>query len=312
MKIFDKTTIENFSLKVDEEVVQNSLSIFSFIIEKSMEEFTKNNAFITTNFDLQIVNEFYSGAVLPNSRIDFLLILKSPQLELNTSKLLNNKFKSFWTRLKYAWKNRKKKKKKKKDKYINNNKEIRQIDKSKYNISNFCLDFLNHLSNNLEKDCIVTLSNGIIEIGGHRLPFSCRIFPVFDRGETYNFYLVSKNKFFNIDFKNRGQYLQELIDTYGDRYIELCQVFSGLYYNLTQSRPNALFIESLIANLPKDAFFYETTYESFVFAVNYLTNKKQSEFFSITNTNTKLIEEKLCGATALEISSFMKNLQKYL
>ena len=314
MKIFDKATIENFAQKVDEEVVETSLSTFSFITEQSMEDFKKSNAFITANYELAVANEFCSGAVLPNSRIDLLLILKSPQLELNTSKLLNNKFKSFWTRLKHAWKNRKKKskKRKKKDKYIAKTKEVRQIDKAKYNISNFNMDLLNHLSNHLEKDCVVSLGGGVIEIGGQRLPFSCRIFPVFDRGGTYNFYLDSRNKFFNIDFQKRELHLEELVETYGERYLELCQIFSGLYFNLTQARPNALFIESLVANLPKDAFFYDSVYESFVFAVNYITNTKQSNFFAITNTSTRLIDEKLCGVTALEISSFMKNLQKYL
>ncbi|MBR4407229.1 MAG: hypothetical protein IKT27_02845 [Clostridia bacterium] len=310
MKIFDKATIENLSLSVDEEVVQNSLSIFSLIIEKSISDLAKSNALITPNFELQTINEFYTGAILPNSRIDLLLILKNPQLEINTSKLLENKMKSFWTRLKYAWKNRKKKKKK--QKYIQKTKSIKAVDKSTYNISHFSLDLLNKIANNIEKDCIVTLNNGILEIAGQGLAFSCRIFPVFDRGGTYNFYLTNKNKFFNIDLQNRDSYLEELLENYGDRFTELCRVFSSLYYNFSSTRANSLFIESLIANLPKDAFSGASLYQSFVFAVNYLTNKKQSELFAITDVNKRLSSEKLCGVSSLEISSFMKNLQKYL
>lgn len=310
MAIFDKTAIENFAIKVDEKVKETTFSTLSFAIQNAIDELAKKNAMISKNIELIPVNEFFSGAVLPNSKLDVLLVLKSPQLEFNTVKLVNDKLKSFWLRVKEAWKNRKKKKKK--DKYINKIKTEELATNENYNFRFFAVDFINCIANNITNTSVVNYKNGVFEIMGEEFPFTCRIFPVIDKTGSYNFYEPKKNKFINIDFQSRHKNLEVLYSNYGEDFLELNQIFSAVYFNIFSSLPNSLYIESLIANLPKETFDQKTIYGRFIFAVNYFINKKSSDFFAITDTNKKIYEEILCDTTLPQISSFMKNLQKYL
>lgn len=311
MKIFDKTTIENFAQKVDDKVVNNSLSILSLILENSMQLLQTRNPFLGQNFEFNLVNEFYSGAIVPNSLMDIFLILSSPQLELNTVELVQNKFKSFFIKFKYFW-SKNQKSKKKKQKYINKIEEFNQQKKKKYNINNFNLDLLDAISKNISTKNIVSLSGGVLYLEGDEFPFTIRIFTVIKKYGSYNFYIPSKNKFYNIDFKERSANLEALLNSYGEKYLELCRIFGSIYYNLYNENPNALFIESLIANLPKDVFKSKNVYERFVMSANYFVNSKIHELFSIIDTTKQIFQEELCGTDLLKISTFFKDLEKYL
>ena len=310
MAIFDKSTIENFAGEIHDEVVDSALSTFSFILGNAMQDFAKANALVGSEYEILPINEFFSGAVLPNSKVDLLLILKSPQLELNTSKIIKNKAKSLWTRLKFSWRNRKRRKKK--DKYITKIKVDPRLDRDKYTLYHFGIDLVEHISKHIPKECVVALYNGVLEIGGQGLAFPCRIYPVIDKGETFNFYQVRKNKFINIDLGKRAVHLQELLEIYGERYLQLVKIFMAVYYNINSHMPNAIFVESLVANLPKDAFLSDDIYERFIFSVNYLFNTKQNELFSIRNTSKRLLADELTQISNMEYTEFLKSLQKLL
>jgi len=312
MSIFDKSTIENFATKASDEVVNNSLSHLSLIIENAMSEISKKNAFITTNFELLPVNEFASGAILPNSKLKVLLVLESPQLELNTASLIKNKWKAFWIRIKNAWQSRKKRKK---DKYINSiSQQLNKISKENYNIPTFLLDLVNSISHFITSENLVSVSSGVIDIVGDDFPFAIQIIPAINKSGSYNFYSTAKNKFINIDFQKRFDNITRLVEVFGEKYLKLCQIFSGIYYNIYRQFPSAIFIESLVANLPDKIYQDEKggIYQNFVFACNYLVNSKVSEMFAITDPSKKIYEEYLCFISLIEINNFMKDLQKYL
>lgn len=313
MSIFDKNTIENFAQKASDEAVNNALSHLSCVLENALEEISKNNPYITKNYEILPINEFFSGAVLPTSKLQVFLVLESPQLELNTMSLIKNKWKSFCLRVKNAWSSRKKKKK---NKYLNtiNSQELKIKGKENYDFPAFSLDLVNSISHFITIENVVSVNNGIIEIIGGDLPYTINIFPVINKSGSYNFYSSSKNKFINIDFQHRFENVNKLLDIFGEKYLQLCQIFSGIYYNIYRQMPNAIFIESLVANLPNK--IYDTPddeiYGSFVFACNYLINTKASELFAITDPANKIYEEELCQTSIIQLSTFMKDLQKYL
>ena len=121
MIVFSKEVIENFAKPVSEEVVNLAYSNLSFIIDNAISELKKINPFIIS-YEIIAANEFFSGAILPNSQLTVFLAIDSPQLELNTINTHKNKFKNFFIRVKQVWKEQKKKKH---HKYINNEQDIK-------------------------------------------------------------------------------------------------------------------------------------------------------------------------------------------
>ena len=86
-----------------------------------------------------------------------------------------------------------------------------------------------------------------------------------------------------------------------------------LYFNVMNIVPNAVFIESLVANLPAIAFASEKSiYENFVFSVNYLLNSELSNLFSITDPQLKIFNDKACETTVMDMNSFFKALLKII
>ena len=100
MKVFDKGTIEGFAHSVDDEVVNRSIVESIQLISVVLEDLKKNNSYINTQCEFMLVNEFKSGAVLPNSVLEIFVAINAPQIELNTIKLTKNAWYSFKNRIK--------------------------------------------------------------------------------------------------------------------------------------------------------------------------------------------------------------------
>lgn len=309
MVIFDKNTIESFANKVDDEVVETALSNLSFILTNAINDIRKRNPYISENFEILKINEFYSGAILPNSSLDVMLVLNSPQLEFNTVKLIKKKFSTFVNRLKFSLKNSKKTKKR--DKYIATSTENLNKEKTNYTIPIFEKDLLNAVANYITPMTIVSINNGVLQINGEDLAFKVNIFPVINKFGSYNFYLYNKNKFLNIDYKNRFEILEYMQKNFGEKFINLIRIFNALYFNLYGNCANSLLIESLIFNLPDETYNKNTNYEMFVFAVNFLANSKISSLISITDFSKKIFQDKLCSASVLDIVNFIKDIKKF-
>ncbi|MDD4815785.1 MAG: hypothetical protein PHQ62_01425 [Clostridia bacterium] len=309
MIVFDKNTIESFAQKVDDEVIENSLSSLSIILNSAMSDIRKRNPYISENFEIFPVNEFYAGAVLPNSNIDVFLVLNSPQLEFNTVKLIKNKVGTFLSRLKISWNNSKKKKKK--DKYIKTFEPNQEQTKNIYNIPTFEKDLVNAIANYITPLSVVSILNGIIQIKGEDLAFNVNIFPVINKYGSYNFYQYNKNKFLNIDYKYRFKHLDEMEEAYGEKFTDLLRIFNALYFNLYEHNANSVLVESLIFNLPEETFNKKTNYEMFVFAINFIANSKVSKFLSISNPEKNMLQDNLISTPVLDILNFVKDIKKY-
>lgn len=314
MNVFDEGTIESFATKVDSEIIENALNSLNVIIDNAVSDIKKGNAFIVGNSEIIPINEFCSGAVSPNSTLDVLLVLTSSQIEFNTVKFNKNKLKNFWNKVKYAWKHRKddsrrsRKRRRKKTEKI----EITFKDKSKYDINQFNQDLLNSIVNYISDTTICSVENGVVIITGESLSFKTRIFPVINKFGSYNYFKVSKNKFINLDFKNRFKIIDDMIEQYGEKYLSLIRIFNALYFNIYGTSPNQIFIESLIFNLPQEAFLKNTNYETFVFAINYFLNSNLNSLKSCVDLSKKIYEENLIGMSLANIVDFFNNIKKYL
>lgn len=317
MKVFDEGTIKSFAVSVDYEIIENALNSLNIIIDNALSDIKKNNAFLVGNCEILPINEFYNGAVSPNSTLDVLLILTSSQLEFNTVKFNKNKFKNFWNKIKYAWKHRKDDSRRSRRSRRRKQKQVKKIeivlkDKTKYDMYEFKQDLLNSIVNYISPTTICSIESGVIKINGESLPFKTRIFPVINKFGSYNYFLERKNKFINLDFKDRFKIINEMTENYGEKYLAILRIFNALYFNIYNTSPNQIFIESLIFNLPREAFLKKSDYETFVFAVNYFININLNNLKSCVDPTKKIYEDTLSGISLINIVDFFNNLKKFL
>ena len=314
MKIFDKGTIESFAIGVDFDIIDNAFLTLTAIIDNALLDLKKDNVFIIGTSEIMPINEFYTGAISPNSTLDVFLILTSSQLEFNSIKINKNKLKGFFNRVKIAWQDQKNNKKKKRwlRKAENNsdNQLTKISDKNKYHIFDFNKDLLNMIARYITQTTICSLEKGVITINGESLPFKTRVIPVINKFGSYNFFLENKSKFINIDFKNRFKNLDQMIEKFGNNFLALLRIFNTLYFNLYNESPNQIFIESLLFNLPNDVFFKDSNYKSFVFATNFLINTNLLTLNSITDSK-KIYEDELCGTDIRQIKDFLNKIRRY-
>lgn len=311
MNVFNEGTIESFATNVDNEIIDDALKKLYLIIDNAVSDLKKGNAYLTGNCEIIPINEFCSGAVSPNSMLDVLLVLTSSQIEFNTIRYDRNRLKKFWNKVKYAWQHRKdnEKRNKKKEKI---KLSLNISDKNKYDIHQFEKDLLNSLVNYLSKTTICSIENGIIKINGDSLPFKTRIFPVINKFGSYNFFSENKNKFINWDFKNRFKNIEQMYSKFGEKYLALLRIFNTIYFNIYGFSPNQMFVESLILNLPDEAFDKNTNYEAFVFAINYFLNINLNSLISCTDNNKKIFEDEMCGISLNKIIEFINSIKKLI
>lgn len=311
MNVFNEGTIESFATNVDNEIIDDALKKLYLIIDNAVSDLKKGNAYLTGNCEIIPINEFCSGAVSPNSMLDVLLVLTSSQIEFNTIRYDRNRLKKFWNKVKYAWQHRKdnEKRNKKKEKI---KLSLNISDKNKYDIHQFEKDLLNSLVNYLSKTTICSIENGIIKINGDSLPFKTRIFPVINKFGSYNFFSENKNKFINWDFKNRFKNIEQMYLKFGEKYLALLRIFNTIYFNIYGFSPNQMFVESLILNLPDEAFDKNTNYEAFVFAINYFLNINLNSLISCTDNNKKIFEDEMCGISLNKIIEFINSIKKLI
>lgn len=317
MAKIDKSIIIGFTETVGVEEAENAVDLMVSVIENALQKLSGTNSFVSKKFEIVAVNDFYSGAILSSSYMEFLLVVNNPEIQLNTQKLMQNGWKKFTTRLKFAWKNRKKNKKlsrrqkRKLEKQKRGEEEKFLFEKvENYNINHFLVDFSRSLSEFVTTKDVVRRGYSEIVVEGEEIPFKTVIKPVFKKDENvFLQYNPSKNKFFELNLQQHNENLDVLYENYGEVAVnDLIKIFAGLYQTLMDKHPNPMFIESLVANLPHQAFVNESTYENFVFAVNYLVNIKSHNLFSINNPSLKIYADDLCGVNLVDINNFFKKL----
>ncbi len=310
MGVFDKQTIIGFTKDIDNEIIEENYSRLLQILSSVMSDLSKKNAIIGSDTEVVPINEFANGAITPVSNLDVFLVIKSPQIELNTIKITKNKFKSFWERLKFAWKkSRIRKKRKKRNKKLNDQTTITAQLKGKYDLNVLCLDLVNNISNYITPLTIVSVTNSIVSITGDDFTFPVNIYPAIKKGNKYSVYNKILNKFYEYDFNQRFDNLREKAEGKEDKVLSLIKIYNMLYYNLYSKPLYQPFVESLIYNLPENTFDGEDIYEIFIRSINFYNNARWQDCASILDKSITMFKDERLNMSLYETLDFIKNVK---
>lgn len=307
-RIFSQQTIESFATPCSEEVAGSLVGFITSQLDEILSLLSKKRPVISNNYYYKIVGEFENGATNVNSQLDLFIVFNAPQLELNTVKIVNNKFITFWNKVKFAYINSKKKKKSRKKK-IKEQKEI-IIAENKYTVANLKQDLVKEFLQRLDDKCYVcTNVHGIKLIIREYFGIDVNIYPVLENGDKFQLYNSYNNSFFTIDFKNREEKLKKKIENTSEIFILLVRVFNCLYFNLNNSNyMNQILIESLLYNCPDSLFVGDSFYEVFLKILNYLYNSNLKKFKSILDDKENIFNCNLINESPINIQNFIKEI----
>lgn len=311
MRVFNQEVIESFAEPCSEEVSTSALEWAENTLTEVIEEIRLKRPVVSVDYTYFLTGDFFTGATTVNSQIDIYLCLKSPQLELNTMKLVNNRWIAFWKKVKNAWVSSRQEKKKKKKKQAEQELKEIEIPINKYSIADFKQELINKLLPYLAQDGYIYVYNtGFKIVSREQIGMDINVFPVIANLDTFKLYNSFTNKFIEVDFGNRENNIQEKLDEVGEIFIDLIRIYNNLYFNINNLHANQILIESLLYNIPSELFFGYSLYEIFMKTLNYLKNANISTFVSITDKNKKMFQEKLIGETLVFVSNFIKNIDK--
>ena len=313
MGVFDKGTILGFTENVSQDLIDENCSRLVQILTSSITDLSKKNAIISKDIQVVPINEFATGAITPISSLDVFLVIKSPQIELNTVKVVKNKFKSFWERLKFAWKkSRIKKKRKRRNKNITEQTTLNAQLKGKYDINDLCLDLVNNISNYITPLSIVSSTNAVVSITGDDFSFPVNVYPAIKKENTYSVYNKILNKFFEYNFTERFENLKEMASGKEDKVLNLIKIYNMLYFNLYNKALYQPFVESLIYNLPDNIFESDDIYEIFIRSINFLNNARWQDFVSILDKTKPMFKDERLQFSLFDTLDFIKNVKNNL
>lgn len=294
----DKALIESIAKKNNEEFFEKVNEKISVILASAIERLGKQIPYISLeNVTLQPFNEILSGAVTDNSTFHYLLGVENGQLELNTFKT-NMFWRNFKKRLKYAWDNRRKHKQKKKKKNDEKALEI-DFDASKYNIFNLTDDLFENIRQYLSPTSIISQNDNVLYIvgkddfGGNS---KIRIDICFCDADNFKLFTGSKKDLPKYNFTCRVNCLRQKIREAGPNFVKMLKIFNVLYFYANYEQPNAMFLESVLYNIPDKLYEENNIYSVFLKIVNYLTLKPINNFNSINDLGLKIYEDKMLGS----------------
>lgn len=312
MKIFNQQIIEQFTNRCPEEVVNRVLDLSVSLITECIEELKQITPILNGEYTFKVVDEHCYDTSTLNSEISLFVAFKTPQLELNTLSLVNNKFKQFGIKFAHAWQSRKKpkhKKKKKKD----DSQEAEVVVSTKYSIRELKQNIIEKVIKKIDKESYIQVFNyGIRLVSSKELGVPVNIYFVLDTQEGYKLYNSYTNKFCVVDFKDRSKNFNKKLTDVGENFVYMIRVFNNLFFTLYNYTPNQILMESLMYNVPDELYKGYSFYECFIKILNYLNNVNIKKFVSIVDNSKKLLEISLINENPNIISNMINNIEKHL
>lgn len=304
-----KDLINSFSKEINITAFDNAFSLISNYIDESMQAIQGHNASVQS-YEILVANEIYSGCEFSASNIDIFLLLDAKQIEINFNEKKSYKFKTllseFIAKFKKNFKliKRKKISKKKLEKS-----EKKVISNEKYDVVSFYKDLQIQLCKVLYQTSKVGISSYSINVfGNDEFCTPINIYPVFEcEQDVYKLYNIKSKKNVIIDFKDRFDNIYNINEKTDYKYRVQVRIFNNLFYNVFNTVPNQIFIESILAEVPVD-FYTSNVYETTINVINYLKNAEIQNFKSICNNNVNLYKEKLNTISLETAYRFIKNL----
>ena len=314
-QIFNRELIESFTKPLSEEIASDVVAWTQKTLDTIIDEIRKTNTAVTDSYEYELAGDFITETTTMNSEIDLYIVLKSPQLELNSIKLSNNKFKQFWLKLKRAYlvsKDEKMSKRKRKKQQEKMKQEV-VIPPNKYSVSDFKMSLLKKLINYIDdKSYIFITSTGLKLVAREFLGIDVNIYPVFKNDNSYKLFHDAKGKFITFAVDQLHENIDEKIEMVGENYNNLVRVYKNLYFNLYNYHPSQFFIESLIYNCPNSLFFGYNFFEVFIKSLNYLSNASLKDFVLVTDTSKKLFSSARIQESIVTVMNLTKQIDSML
>ena len=313
----NKDLIEGLRDSTNDESISRLNGIVSGLITEVMEELSAKSSFIQLDkVILEPVNEIYLGAICACSEYTYFLGVANKEIELNS---LDKKhyIKNLWKRFVNAWRvSRSKTQKKKKNvAYENSAPNIRNI--TKYTIDDLKSDVVRHLANFVTPSTIIYEYYDHISIlgkedFGSNVKINIYICMYDEKNEVYKLYNNAKNRFFDIDFKQRFNNLNSKIQDCGNNFINMVKVFNSLFSKAYNKVPNQILIESLLFACP-NKLYKDDLYETFINIANFIRLNDVTAIRSICDNSKSIFKDKLIlGSNGqIDFSRFIKLLDSY-
>lgn len=315
MRVFTREIIEDFANEMQNQHYEEAFNWFEVAFTNIIEDLRKKTPIIT-DYEFVVVGDFLTSTFTQNSEIDIFIAFKSPQLELNSIKLSNDKLKRFWLRLKKAYiltrqerksRRRRRRKREKEEKIV-------EIPSNKYTMLDLKKQLMQYLSRALTADAtIYPNQNGFKIVSRNQIGIDINVYPAIKTEQGYKTYHESKGRFTLHNFKELERNLLKKEESVGPVYFNVVRVFKNLYFNINSSTtPKPYLIESLIYNCPNNLFLGNNFYEVFIKILNYLNNVNISEFLSILDSSQKLFSNELIDEPITVTSSFLRKIDNFI
>ena len=315
MKKIDTSSVMEFSKMQDVTQIAASYSILSDILTDSMQNISATNITIIPLESVEInpINSFSNSTNTPVSELDMMVSINSPQLELNSYKLVLSKWQKFNKNLKDAWANRNtKKKKKKKKRAIQQSIKHQYYDDLPYNIMRLKNDLFDEIVRHMSNLSIIYNQPYKIKVvANQELGITFNIYVGIKVGETTKIWNPALNDFDVYNLKNLQNKVSEKTKKLGPNFLEIFRIFNNLYYYINNRQPIIGLIESIMFSIPEN-LFNGSSEDCFCSIINYLNNIKAVAMFKDSKIENYIIGKNLQGQTRTQIIGFIKSICKVL
>ena len=315
MKKIDTSSVMEFSKMQDVTQIAASYSILSDILTDSMQNISATNITIIPLESVEInpINSFSNSTNTPVSELDMMVSINSPQLELNSYKLVLSKWQKFNKNLKDAWANRNtKKKKKKKKRAIQQSIKHQYYDDLPYNIMRLKNDLFDEIVRHMSNLSIIYNQPYKIKVvANQELGITFNIYVGIKVGETTKIWNPALNDFDVYNLKNLQNKVSEKTKKLGPNFLEIFRIFNNLYYYINKRQPIIGLIESIMFSIPEN-LFNGSSEDCFCSIINYLNNINAVAMFKESKIENYIIGKNLQGQTRTQIIGFIKSICKVL
>ena len=315
MKKIDTLSVLEFSKVQDVTQIAASYSTLSDILTDSMQKISATNMSIIPLDSIEInpINSFSNSSNTQVSELDMLVSINSPQLELNSYKLVLSKWQKFNKNLKDAWANRNsRKKKKKKKRAVQQSAKHQYYDDLPYNIMRLKNDLFEEIVRHMSNLSIIyNQPNKIKVVANQELGITFNIYVAIKVGAKTKIWNPALNDFdtFNLDaLQNK---VSEKTKKLGPNFLDVFRIFNNLYYYINKRQPPIGLIESVMFSIPEN-LFCGTIEDCFCSIINYLNNIKAVTMFNEAKIENYVVGKNLQGQIRTQIIGFVKSICKVL
>lgn len=239
---------------------------------------------------LQPVNEVYLRAICSKSEYNYFLGIQNKEIELN-SLTKKHYFKNLWGDIKRAWRFSRKKRKKQKIS------EVTKVTSHNYTIENLKSDIVAEISNYVTASTIIYEYKRYISIVGKddfgpNVKINIYVCLYDEKTNTYMLYNSKKNRFYNVNFKDRFSNLEEKVTACGENFVNMVKVYNSIYARKYDKLPNQILIESLLCACP-DKLYVSDLYQTFINVSNYIRLTDATNIRSVTDNGKSIFDDNL-------------------